>query len=348
MTKDAYEELRTEQHHPQEKKKISRSQPNQLLRQARKERCWSQADLAEQIGGTNETISRWENGVNTPQPEQLKKLCEVFGKTPAELGYPPRPLSIKIEETVEASGSFGELGPIKQGPPLLPRKRFRDIVVGTSILMIVLLVLGVVRFASSVLPTSCGGTFLDSESGSEWKWIDPSGKATYHLTPAGLTLSAPPHSDLNPSHNNLDAPRFLRPITGNFTIETQLVFRPDTNFQSSGILLWQNSTTFIHFERGFGGKNSGMFLQEWDHGVTPMTITPLGEYSTIAGTVELRIQKQGDYITALWRELGHPWQPGGSTILHFDTLLIGVDLLDVYNNLKNTRASYSDFRVICT
>ena len=86
MPRDAHEELRTKLNHQQKRKKIPRSQPNQLLRQARRERCWSQADLAERVGVKNETISRWENGMNTPQPEQLKNLCEVFDKTPADLG----------------------------------------------------------------------------------------------------------------------------------------------------------------------------------------------------------------------------------------------------------------------
>jgi len=346
MTMDAHEEPRTKLPHRQERKKTPRSQSNQLLRQARQERCWSQADLAERVGVTNETISRWENGVNTPQPEQLKNLCEVFGKTPAELGHPPGPASIKIEETVEAPGSPVEPGPIKQGPPPTWGRWSRAIIGGISGLMIVLLVLGVVRFAPSVLPTSCGGTFFDGKLGSGWEWINPGGKATSRLTPAGLTLSAPPHSDVSSSYN-FDAPRFLRPITGNFTIETRLVFRPKTNFQSAGILLWQDSTTFIRFERGFGGKKSGVFLQEWDHGVTPITITPLGEYPTTAGSVELRIQRQGDHITASWREPGQRWQPGGDTILHFDRLLIGVDLIDNFNTLQTTSASYNYFRVLC-
>jgi transcriptional regulator with XRE-family HTH domain/regulation of enolase protein 1 (concanavalin A-like superfamily) len=349
MMIEAHEEPQPQPHHRQERKKTPKPQPNQLLRQAREQRCWSQAELAELIEVMNgETISRWENGVNKPQPRQLKKLCEVFGKTPAELGYPPRPAPIKIEENGAAPNAPVEIRAIKQGTPPPHWRQSRAIIGGISGLIIILLVLGVIRFVPPLLlPKGCGETFFNGNLGSGWAWINPGEKASYHLTPTSLTLSAPTKSNLNPLYN-FNAPRLLRPITGNFTIETQLVFHPDTNFQSAGILLWQDSSTFLRFERGFGGKNSGVFLQAWDHGPTPMTITPLGKYPTTAESVELRIQRQGDAITASWHELGQSWQPGGDTVLHFDRLFIGVDLIDDFNRLQTTSASYSSFSVTCS
>ncbi|GLV60034.1 hypothetical protein KDH_68570 [Dictyobacter sp. S3.2.2.5] len=65
----------------------SATRANQLLRQARRMRTWSQGDLAEHIGVAKETISRWENGVSRPQPQQLSRLCETFEMRPDELGY---------------------------------------------------------------------------------------------------------------------------------------------------------------------------------------------------------------------------------------------------------------------
>ena len=65
---------------------------NPRLRDARLERGWSQQDLADRIGTTVVNISRWENGSTFPSPYFRQRLCEVFGKTPAELGLLP-PLS---------------------------------------------------------------------------------------------------------------------------------------------------------------------------------------------------------------------------------------------------------------
>jgi len=66
-----------------------KSTPNSRLCDARKERWWSQQKLADLVGTTPVNVSRWENGTNFPSPYYRQKLCEVFGKTPAELGLIP-------------------------------------------------------------------------------------------------------------------------------------------------------------------------------------------------------------------------------------------------------------------
>ncbi|HYU74646.1 MAG TPA: helix-turn-helix transcriptional regulator, partial [Ktedonobacteraceae bacterium] len=62
---------------------------NAQLRDARVERGWSQQDLADRIGTTSITISRWENGSTFPTPYSRQLLCKVFDKTPTELGLVP-------------------------------------------------------------------------------------------------------------------------------------------------------------------------------------------------------------------------------------------------------------------
>ena len=67
------------------------------LRDARSSYGWSQQTLADQVGTTPVNISRWENGSTFPSPYFRQRLCEVFGKTPAELGLlPPPPPGTRI------------------------------------------------------------------------------------------------------------------------------------------------------------------------------------------------------------------------------------------------------------
>jgi len=63
--------------------------PNDSLRRARDEQGWTQAELAEKLGTTFETVSRWERGKKAPGAYFRRKLCDVLGKTAEELGLLP-------------------------------------------------------------------------------------------------------------------------------------------------------------------------------------------------------------------------------------------------------------------
>lgn len=57
----------------------------EFLATLRKEKGLTQAQLGEEIGVTNKTISRWENGNYMPDVEMLLVLSEFFGVTVGEI-----------------------------------------------------------------------------------------------------------------------------------------------------------------------------------------------------------------------------------------------------------------------
>ena len=57
------------------------------LMEARLKKCWSQEEAAEAIGIDHLTLYRWEAGKSTPRGYNLRKLCEVYDMTAAELGF---------------------------------------------------------------------------------------------------------------------------------------------------------------------------------------------------------------------------------------------------------------------
>ena len=61
--------------------------PNERLRRARHERMWTQAELAEKLDTSFESVSRWERGIKVPNAFHRKKLCDIFDKTAEELGF---------------------------------------------------------------------------------------------------------------------------------------------------------------------------------------------------------------------------------------------------------------------
>ena len=83
-----------------------------LLRAARKEKNWSQAELADKVEADISTVKRWENGTGLPRPHHRAKLCEVFETNNQALGLGGRqserkvsPLQSQSEESIQITPS---------------------------------------------------------------------------------------------------------------------------------------------------------------------------------------------------------------------------------------------------
>ncbi len=66
--------------------KANEAKPNTLLRDARMAKGLTQQQVADLIGSDAKEVSRWELGLNVPNPHYKEKLCEVLEKKPEELG----------------------------------------------------------------------------------------------------------------------------------------------------------------------------------------------------------------------------------------------------------------------
>ncbi|HLI05304.1 MAG TPA: FxSxx-COOH system tetratricopeptide repeat protein [Ktedonobacteraceae bacterium] len=86
-------------------KKAAQATPNLRLSREREQRGWSQQEVADHIGTTPVSVSRWERGLTTPSSYFRRKLCELFGKTAHELGL------------VEDKADNGSGQPVPEGSP---------------------------------------------------------------------------------------------------------------------------------------------------------------------------------------------------------------------------------------
>lgn len=73
-----------------------------LIARRRKEKNWSQGDLAERLHVTDKAISKWETGRGLPSVDLLEPLAEALGLTVSEL-LSGRELT--AEELPKAAGS---------------------------------------------------------------------------------------------------------------------------------------------------------------------------------------------------------------------------------------------------
>src|SRR2546421_8156562 len=102
-------------------KKAAHATPNRLLRAARKERGWTQEQVADRIGAPlSLNISRWENGMAFPSAYYIERLCQLFGKSIRELGLSqlesetqvkPTPQSVSVEQmpSLDVNGARQEM-----------------------------------------------------------------------------------------------------------------------------------------------------------------------------------------------------------------------------------------------
>lgn len=79
------------------------------LRQLRKQASLNQEDLADKIGVATKTLQRWEAGETSPKASDLTRLCQVLGKTEAELLHGPASGKIKITLVWDRKEVEGEI-----------------------------------------------------------------------------------------------------------------------------------------------------------------------------------------------------------------------------------------------
>jgi len=59
------------------------------IRELRKAKGWTQAELARKLGTDNVTVSRWERGVSSPRPMARRQLKELLGAPRTPKGRVP-------------------------------------------------------------------------------------------------------------------------------------------------------------------------------------------------------------------------------------------------------------------
>lgn len=78
----------------------------EFISKARKDKGMTQKELAERLGVSDKTVSRWETGHGLPDMAYLTPLCEIFGVSVNELlsgeKLPPNEYSLKAEENIMA------------------------------------------------------------------------------------------------------------------------------------------------------------------------------------------------------------------------------------------------------
>ena len=79
-----------------------------FLKLLRKEKNLTQEQLAEQLGVSNRTVSRWENGNNMPDISLLSEIAEFYDVSIPELIYGERKSENMREEAKEVAETMSD------------------------------------------------------------------------------------------------------------------------------------------------------------------------------------------------------------------------------------------------
>ena len=147
-----------------------------------------------------------------------------------------------------------------------------------------------------------------------WRWLDADGQysPTKYDTKAGvLHIDVPTDKDLYGETRT--APQLLKPVTGDFEIETKVTIDPQESYQGAGLLIFRNDNNYIRLERGYGGVGggeSGIRFDKREDEVYEPIATP-EKFPTNAKTIELKIRRLGREFTAFWRLPEGVWKEVG-------------------------------------
>ncbi|MFN7930203.1 MAG: tetratricopeptide repeat protein [Blastocatellia bacterium] len=91
-------------------------------------------------------------------------------------------------------------------------------------------------------------------AGAQWNWFDPRADATGTVAGNALTITAPNGNDLWYEYN-VDAPRLVRQVNGNFVLQVRVRGEFRYNYQGAGLLVYAGKDAVIRFERGNPGSD---------------------------------------------------------------------------------------------
>jgi regulation of enolase protein 1 (concanavalin A-like superfamily) len=147
--------------------------------------------------------------------------------------------------------------------------------------------------------------FVDALA-SEWTWTDPFQDCRYAVR-AGLELHAANGRDL--LNVNRSAPRLLRPVSGDWIVETRCAPASSEAPGIGGLLLWQDEQNYLRLDVGATGRHDVYFggnLDDRDILIGRGRLETK-EIDTDTSGVCLRLERAGKRVEALCSADGEHW-----------------------------------------
>ncbi|GID94126.1 Hsp70 family protein [Amorphoplanes digitatis] len=246
---------------------------------------------------------------SSPAPSAAPPAPEPPAPSPESPESPPtRPIAVGRAAPAEPSPDGSGSG----------RRRVLILVAAAAVLAIAVSVPLVVRLmradrgqAAAPPPASgaptCGFTEDFAGTAVDPAWERPRKDLTLTVGGGVAEMDAPEGTDIYKT--NTTAPMLLRPITGDFVLETEMEASPAVFYQGAGLLLWNGPASWVRMERGFGRTTGTVSFEYSDAGTHLRPHGPLPSQrpiETAATRIVFRMARSGDAVHGSWRPADKP------------------------------------------
>jgi beta-xylosidase len=159
---------------------------------------------------------------------------------------------------------------------------------------------------------------------TEWQWVKENNK-TWSLTnnPGWLEIHA---GSGHVSSGDLDNLLIRQIPEGNFELETKLMFKPVTNYQIAGLLIYESAANFIQYGRAYCNEprcvDDGLYM-DLIMG-SSFTSDNFAISSPDMNPLYLRLRREGNIFTSYFSEDGNKWQLVGTHTNEMNPLFVGL------------------------
>jgi len=157
------------------------------------------------------------------------------------------------------------------------------------------------KLESSFTAMVFGDDFDQAELDSEWTWVNPRGDCSYNLKAQHSWLEITAASGCNlTDYGNLNAPRLVREIDGDFAVETKMKAIGEDIPIVGGLLVWKGDDGLIRLERNERGRISFSCKTEevWRY---------VGSRYLSSDVVYLRLERLNESFSAYCSGNGNEW-----------------------------------------
>jgi len=183
----------------------------------------------------------------------------------------------------------------------------------------------------------------------EWRWEDPKGGGHWTERQGYLEMAVENGQDLwwgNPPGRggNMDAPRLLTPISGDFAIETKIRVTPQLR-EHGGLLVWKGPMSFIRLEKTSGPHAFRGDVRFERHVNRVFQLVGRGPGLRRVNQIFLRIERRGNLFSGYASADGVTWQSCGQTFVGMgEPVMVGLHAL-APGNIPDTLTRFDYFRI---